>query len=172
MPENVPMVHEFAPNYAVVQVIGDIKGKRAIHIARQRAGRQKDFTGDNVRARVDFVSTIGLDDNVVRAYIETRRKKMSGTNGCTRSASKPTGRMTCALVVGSGAAATSNRSRLGAIRPTVAAWGVTRRVMERTIARLARFRSLRVRFEHRGDIHEASPSLAEALICCNALQRA
>jgi transposase len=50
--------------------------------------------------------------------------------------------------------------------------GITRRVVERTIAWPHQFRRLRVRFERREDIHEAFLSLAEALICWNALQRA
>jgi hypothetical protein len=62
-----------------------------------------------------------------------------------------------------GAAQRAPRQRLG---------GHARRVVERTIAWPHRFRRLRVRFERREDIHEAFLSLAEALICWNALQRA
>jgi putative transposase len=58
------------PKYAVSQVIGYIKGKSAIHIARNYGGRRKNFTGEHFWARGYFVSTVGLDEGVVRQYIK------------------------------------------------------------------------------------------------------
>ena len=46
-----------------------IKGKSAITIARKFGGRPRNFTGEVFWARGYFVSTVGLDEEVVRAYI-------------------------------------------------------------------------------------------------------
>ena len=56
------------PKYSVSHVVGFIKDKSAIAIARQ-LGRRKNFTGENFWARGYFVSTMGLDDEMVRAHI-------------------------------------------------------------------------------------------------------
>lgn len=57
------------PKYAVAQVVGYIKGKSAIHIARTFAGRTRNFTGENFWARGYFASTVGRDEEVIRNYI-------------------------------------------------------------------------------------------------------
>jgi putative transposase len=51
-----------------------MKGKSAIHIARTFGGRQRNFTGENFWARGYFVSTVGLDEGMVRAYIRNQEK--------------------------------------------------------------------------------------------------
>ena len=51
------------------QVIGYIKGKSAIHIARTFAGRKRNFVGQHFWARGYFVSTVGRDERVIREYI-------------------------------------------------------------------------------------------------------
>ena len=50
-------------------MVGYIKGKSAIHIARNYGGRQKNFTGEHFWARGYFVSTVGIDEGVIRQYI-------------------------------------------------------------------------------------------------------
>lgn len=57
------------PKYAVSNVVGYIKGKSAISIARNFRGKTKNFTGENFWARGYFVSTVGLDEEIVRNYI-------------------------------------------------------------------------------------------------------
>ena len=57
------------PKYAVAGVIGYIKGKSAIWIARNMMGRKRNFTGEHFWARGYFVSTVGLDEGIVREYI-------------------------------------------------------------------------------------------------------
>jgi len=54
----------------VSQVIGYLKGKSAIHIARTFGGRQKNFTGEHFWARGYYVSTVGIDEAVIRRYIQ------------------------------------------------------------------------------------------------------
>ena len=58
------------PKYAVSQVVGFIKGKSAIHIARTFGGRARNSVGENFWARGYFVSTVGRDEKVVQEYIK------------------------------------------------------------------------------------------------------
>ena len=57
------------PKYAIAQVVGYIKGKSAIHIARTFGKRTRNFTGEHFWARGYFVSTVGRDEEVIRNYI-------------------------------------------------------------------------------------------------------
>lgn len=70
MPDHVHMMISIPPKYAVSQVIGYIKGKSAIHIARRYAERKRNFVGQHFWARGYFVSTVGRDEEVIRAYIQ------------------------------------------------------------------------------------------------------
>jgi putative transposase len=58
------------PKYSVSQVVGFIKGKSAIAIARNFMGRRKNFTGQSFWARGYYVSTVGKDEEAVREYIK------------------------------------------------------------------------------------------------------
>jgi len=69
MPDHVHMMISIPPKYAVSQVVGFIKGKSAIHIARRYAGRKRNFVGQHFWARGYFVSTAGRDEEVIREYI-------------------------------------------------------------------------------------------------------
>ncbi len=69
MPDHVHMMISIPPKYAVSQVIGFIKGKSAIHIARVYAGRQRNYVGQHFWARGYFASTVGRDEQVIRDYI-------------------------------------------------------------------------------------------------------
>ena len=69
MPDHVHMMISIPPKYSVSQVIGYIKGKSAIHIAREFAGRKRNFVGQHFWARGYFVSTAGRDEEVIRQYI-------------------------------------------------------------------------------------------------------
>jgi len=69
MPDHVHLMISIPPKYAVAQVVGFIKGKSAIHIARQFSGRQRNFVGEHFWARGYFASTVGRDEEVIRNYI-------------------------------------------------------------------------------------------------------
>ncbi|GHU06978.1 hypothetical protein FACS1894158_14660 [Betaproteobacteria bacterium] len=69
MPDHVHMCLSIPPKHAVSNVVGYIKGKSAITIARRFGGRAKNFTGEVFWARGYYVSTVGLDEEKVRAYI-------------------------------------------------------------------------------------------------------
>jgi putative transposase len=75
MPDHVHMLLSIPPKYSVSQVVGFVKGKSAISIARNFAGRKKNFTGENFWARGYFVSTVGRDEEIIRAYIRNQERE-------------------------------------------------------------------------------------------------
>lgn len=75
MPDHVHMCISIPPKYAVSSVVGYLKGKSAIAIARRFGGRKRNFTGESFWARGYFVSTVGLDEAVVRAYIRNQEQE-------------------------------------------------------------------------------------------------
>ena len=75
MPDHVHMLISIPPKYAVSQVVGYIKGKSAIYLARTYGERQRNFTGHSFWARGYFVSTVGRDEKVIRDYIKQQEKE-------------------------------------------------------------------------------------------------
>ncbi len=75
MSDHVHMLISIPPKYSVAQVIGYIKGKSAIHMARVYGGRKQNFVGQNFWARGYFVSTVGRDETVIRDYIRNQEKE-------------------------------------------------------------------------------------------------
>ena len=69
MADHVHMLISIPPKYAVSQVVGYIKGKSAIHVARVYGEKKRNFVGQHLWARGYFVSTVGRDEAVIRAYI-------------------------------------------------------------------------------------------------------
>ena len=74
MPDHVHMMISIPPKYAVSQVIGFIKGKSAIHLARVYGEKKRNFVGQHFWARGYFVSTVGRDETVIREYIRNQEK--------------------------------------------------------------------------------------------------
>ena len=72
MPDHVHMLLKIPPKCAVSQVVGYIKGKSAIHLARVYGERKRSFVGQNFWARGYFVSTVGREEAVIRAYIRNQ----------------------------------------------------------------------------------------------------
>jgi putative transposase len=70
MADHVHMLLSIPPKYAVSQVVGFIKGKSAIHVARVYAEQKRNFVGQHFWARGYFVSTVGRDETVTREYIK------------------------------------------------------------------------------------------------------
>lgn len=73
--DHVHMMIAIPPKYAVSQVIGYIKGKSAIHVARVYGERKRNFVGQHFWARGFFVSTVGRDEGVIRAYIRNQEEE-------------------------------------------------------------------------------------------------
>ncbi len=71
--DHVHMLLSIPPKYAVAQVLGYIKGKSAIHIARTYLGRRQNFTGQHFWARGYYVSTVGRDEATIREYIKKQQ---------------------------------------------------------------------------------------------------
>ena len=75
MEDHVHMLLSIPPKHSVAQVVGFIKGKSAIHIARTYVGVRKNFTGQHFWARGYFVSTVGRDEAKIRAYIAEQEQE-------------------------------------------------------------------------------------------------
>ena len=75
MSDHIHMCISIPPKYSVSNVVGYIKGKSAIGIARHFLGKRRNFSGENFWARGYFVSTVGLDEAMVRAYIREQEKE-------------------------------------------------------------------------------------------------
>jgi putative transposase len=70
LPDHVHMLISIPPKYSVAQVVGYLKGKSAIWIARTYSGRKRNFTGQHFWARGYYVSTVGRDETTIREYIK------------------------------------------------------------------------------------------------------
>jgi putative transposase len=75
MMDHVHMLLSIPPKYAVSQVVGFIKGKSAIHLARVYGENRRNFTGQNFWARGYFVSTVGRDEEIIRKYIKNQEEE-------------------------------------------------------------------------------------------------
>ena len=75
MADHVHMCLSIPPKFSVSNVVGYLKGKSAISIARNFKGKQRNFNGEAFWARGFFVSTVGLDEDVVREYIRNQEKE-------------------------------------------------------------------------------------------------
>ena len=75
MIDHVHMMIAIPPKYAVSQVVGFIKGKSAIYLARVYGERKRNFVGQHFWARGYFVSTVGRDEAVIRAYIQQQEQE-------------------------------------------------------------------------------------------------
>ncbi len=73
--DHVHMLVSIPPKYSVAQVVGYIKGKSAIHIARTYMGKRRNFVGESFWARGYFVSTVGRDERTIREYIRNQEKE-------------------------------------------------------------------------------------------------
>ncbi len=81
MPDHVHMCIEIPPKLSVASVIGFIKGKSAIAIARELCGKERNFTGEHFWARGYAVSTVGFEMEQVRQYIR-EQESADGSGGC------------------------------------------------------------------------------------------
>lgn len=75
MSDHVHMMIAIPPKYAVSQVVGYIKGKSAIHLARAYGETRRNFVGQHFWARGYFVSTVGRDEQVIREYIRRQEQE-------------------------------------------------------------------------------------------------
>ncbi len=71
--DHVHMVISIPPKCSVSQVVGYVKGKSAIWVART-TGRNRNFVGQNFWARGYCVSTVGLDEESIREYVRSQEE--------------------------------------------------------------------------------------------------
>ena len=74
-PDHVHMLIWIPPKFAVSSVIGYVKGKSAIHVARYFLGKSRNYTGQHLWARGYFVSTVGVDEETIREYIRRQEEE-------------------------------------------------------------------------------------------------
>lgn len=72
--DHVHMLIAIPPKYAVSQIVGYIKGKSAIAVARQFNGKKRNFNGENFWARGYAVSTVGYEELNIREYIRNQEQ--------------------------------------------------------------------------------------------------
>ena len=75
MPDHVHMLISIPPKYAVLEVVGFIKGKSAIHLARVYGERKQNFVGQHFWARGYMVSTVGRHETLIREYIRNQEQE-------------------------------------------------------------------------------------------------
>jgi putative transposase len=75
MPDHVHRMIAIPPKHGVSQVIGYIKGKSAIHLARVYGERKRNFVGQQFWARGFYGSTVGRDEEAVRKYIREQEEE-------------------------------------------------------------------------------------------------
>jgi len=74
MPDHIHLVLSFPPKHSIAMVVGYLKGKSAIHIHRKMLGVKKGFTGKHFWSRGYCVSTVGLDETMIRAYVRNQEE--------------------------------------------------------------------------------------------------
>jgi putative transposase len=81
MPDHIHMCISVPPKFSVAMVIGYLKGKSAIRIHREVLGVKRNFTNKNFWTRGYCVSTVGLNEGQIRAYIRNQEKLDSREQG-------------------------------------------------------------------------------------------
>lgn len=82
--DHVHMLIKIPPKYSMTEVVGYIKGKSAIAVARQFSGRKRNFNGESLWARGYAVSTVGFEEAQIRSYIKNQEQldsRGAGENG-------------------------------------------------------------------------------------------
>ncbi|BBA33777.1 transposase IS200-family protein [Methylocaldum marinum] len=69
MPDHIHLCLSIPPKFSVAYTVGFLKGKSAVRIHREFLGQKRNFTGLHFWAKGYCVSTVGLDEQVIRAYI-------------------------------------------------------------------------------------------------------
>ena len=72
MSDHIHLCLSIPPKYSVANTVGFLKGKSAIRIHRAHLGRPRQYTGYHFWARGYCVSTMGLDEQTIRAYIRNQ----------------------------------------------------------------------------------------------------
>lgn len=74
MPDHIHMLLSVPPKYSIAMTVGFLKGKSAIRIHRDLRRSRGTIFGRAFWARGYCVSTVGLDEKIVKAYIQNQEK--------------------------------------------------------------------------------------------------
>ena len=75
--DHVHMMIRIPPKYSVSEIIGYMKGKSAIAVARQFSGRKRNFNGEKFWARGYASSTVGFEKEKIKSYV-IKQKQLDG----------------------------------------------------------------------------------------------
>lgn len=75
MADHVHMLIRIPPKLAVSSVVGYIKGKSAIHVARHFLKKERNYAGQQLWARGFFVDSVGRNTEVIARYIREQEKE-------------------------------------------------------------------------------------------------
>ena len=74
MPDHVHMVLSIPPKYSVAMTMGYLKGKSAVRINRELLRTTGTLFGRSFWARGYCVGTVGLDEEMIRAYVRNQEE--------------------------------------------------------------------------------------------------
>jgi putative transposase len=72
--DHVHMMISIPPKYSIAEIMGYIKGKSAIAVARQFGGKQRNFNGERFWARGYAVSTVGFNAEQIKHYVRHQQQ--------------------------------------------------------------------------------------------------
>ncbi len=72
--DHVHMLISIPPKHKVCDVVGYLKGKSAIAVARQFGGKQRNFNGEKFWARGYAISTVGFEETAIKSYISNQEQ--------------------------------------------------------------------------------------------------
>jgi putative transposase len=72
--DRVHVLISIPPKYSIAEVVGYIKGKSAIAVARQFGGRKRNFNGERLWARGYAVSTVGFNVEQIKHYVKNQEQ--------------------------------------------------------------------------------------------------
>ena len=75
LPDHVHVLLSIPPRYSIANTIGYLKGKSAIRIHREYLARPRNFSGYHFWARGYCVSTVGLDEQIIKKYIQDQQEE-------------------------------------------------------------------------------------------------
>ena len=73
--DHVHVLVSIPPKYSVAEVVGYVKGKSAIYIAKNYTAKRRNFGGHSFWARGYYVSTVGRDEAAIREYIKRQEEE-------------------------------------------------------------------------------------------------
>ena len=72
--DHVHMLISIPPKHSASSIVGYIKGKSAIAVARQFGGKQRNFNGEKLWARGYAISTVGFEEDQIKCYIKNQQQ--------------------------------------------------------------------------------------------------